>query len=69
MTLKCCWASKKQKTQQPLSGWVSWDILVESGELNPRPQAVHRQFYMCSQLILSFNLGLCQLTGLSLAIH
>jgi hypothetical protein len=25
--------------------------------------------YMCSQLILSFNLGLCQLTGLSLAIH
>lgn len=31
MTLRPCWASRKQKTQQPLSCWVSWDILVESG--------------------------------------
>jgi len=44
MTLMCCWASKKQKTQQPLSGWVSWDILVEAGGIEPpsasRPQTV-----------------------------
>jgi ABC-type branched-subunit amino acid transport system ATPase component len=39
-----------------------------SGSFAPT-SGVHRQFYMCSQLILSFNLGLCQLTGLSLAIH
>lgn len=35
MTLKPCWASRKQETQQPLSCWVSWDILVESGGIEP----------------------------------
>ena len=38
-------------------------------ELNPRPQALCRQFYMLIRFILSFNLGSCQPTGPSLAIH
>ena len=38
-------------------------------ELNPRPQALCRQFYMFIRFTLSFNLGSCQPTGPSLAIH
>lgn len=38
-------------------------------ELNPRPQALCRQFYMFSRQILSFNLGACLSTGPALAIR
>src|SRR5690606_11343454 len=39
------------------------------GELNPRPRALRRQFYMCSRYILRFDRGACLSTGPALASH
>ena len=61
---------------EPVSGKkipteTGWDLVTwwSRRELNPRPQALCRQFYMFSQTTLRFNRGLCRLTGRSLAIH
>lgn len=62
----CKWKFLDKKRPGGHPGPCSW---WSRRELNPRPQALCRQFYMFIRFTLSFNLGSCQPTGPSLAIH